>query len=296
MWRQVGDRVGIAESTALIGMVALGKTDYETARPLLQEARRIMEELGDPRGVGKMTVALADVEFNDGDPVAAQALYEEALTLLKDVEDKWWTAWCLEGMAGVDRRDPERAARLFGASAALREAIGAPRPPAFRSYHERNLTAVRDRLGEDTFERVRAEGREMTLEQAVECALDVPAPEPSPSREDHQDRLRIIALGPERVEKDGRPIESADFIQKPRELLYYLLSHPKGRTKEQIGLALWPEASTSQLRSSFHDTLFRLRRALGGKEWVSFEKGRYFFGRTLSYSRRPARSGPRRQS
>ena len=63
-----------------------------------------------------------------------------------------------------------------------------------------------------------------------------------------------------------------------------MLSHPEGRTKEQIGLALWPEASTAQLRSSFHDTVYRLRRALGGKEWVSFQKRRYAFGRSLDYS------------
>jgi len=85
------------------------------------------------------------------------------------------------------------------------------------------------------------------------------------------------------VEKEGLPLDSPDWIQKPRELLYYLLSHPEGRTKEQIGLALWPEASTAQLRSSFHDTVFRLRRALGGKEWISFQKGRYSFDRSLDY-------------
>ncbi len=95
--------------------------------------------------------------------------------------------------------------------------------------------------------------------------------------------LHIFAFGRARVEKDGLPIDSPDLIQKSRELLYYLLSHPEGRTKEQIGLALWPEASTSQLRSSFHDTVFRLRRALGGKEWVVFDKRRYAFGRTLEY-------------
>jgi two-component SAPR family response regulator len=97
------------------------------------------------------------------------------------------------------------------------------------------------------------------------------------------DAMRIYALGRARVEREGRPLDSPDWIQKPRELLYYLLSHPEGRTKEQIGLALWPEASTAQLRSSFHDTVFRLRRALGGKEWVLFEKRRYAFGRTREY-------------
>ena len=104
------------------------------------------------------------------------------------------------------------------------------------------------------------------------------------SRAPGQAVTRIFALGRSRVEREGLPLDSPDWIQKPRELLFYLLSHPEGRTKEQIGLALWPEASTAQLRSSFHDTVFRLRRALGGKGWVLFEKRRYFFGRTLSYS------------
>jgi len=48
--------------------------------------------------------------------------------------------------------------------------------------------------------------------------------------------VHVFALGHARVEKEGRPLDSPDLIQKPRELLYYLLSHPEGRTKEQIGL------------------------------------------------------------
>ncbi len=173
MWRQVGDREGIAESTALTGMVALGKGDYETARPLLREARRVMEELGDPRGVAKMTVALADVELNDGDPRAAQDLYEEAMTLLKDVEDKWWTAWCLEGLAEVAATYAQaaRSATLFGAASSLREAIGAPRPPGFLAYYERDLATASDQLESSAFEAAWAKGRAMGLKASIEYAL-----------------------------------------------------------------------------------------------------------------------------
>lgn len=288
IWWEVGDREGIAESTAVTGMAALGRGDYGTARSLLQKARGIMEELGDPRGIAKMTVALADVDLNDGDHGAAQALYEEALALLKDVGDKWWMAWCLEGIAevAVAQRRPERAVRLFGAAEALRGAIGAPRPPGFRSYCERDLAAARDSLDEAAFENTWEEGRIMSPEQAIEYALGQPM-----TRPEEEDTYppsvgaavpRIFALGPARVEKGGRPLTSQGWIQKPRELLFYLLCHHP-RTKEQIGLALWPEASTSQLRSSFHDTLYRLRQALGAKEWITFHKGRYSFNRSLPF-------------
>jgi predicted ATPase/DNA-binding CsgD family transcriptional regulator len=178
MWRQVGDREGIAESTALIGMVALGKGDFTTVRTQLREAREIMNELGDPRGVAKMTVVLADAYLNDGDADAARELYDEALTLFRDVEDKWWLSWCLEGVAGVavSRANPSRATRLFGAASSLRDAIGAPRPPAFRAYCERDLATARRQLDETTFAQTWAEGRAMSLVAAIEYALEQSTP------------------------------------------------------------------------------------------------------------------------
>lgn len=171
---EVGDRENIAETTAVMGLVALGKKDYGTARSLLQKARGTMEELGDPRGIAKMTVALADVSLNSGDYEVASALYEEALTILRDVDDRWWLAWCLEGVAGaaVAYDFPERAARLFGAAEALRAAIGASRPTGFRSYFERDLAAARNSLDEAAFENAWEEGQAMTPARAIEYALE----------------------------------------------------------------------------------------------------------------------------
>jgi hypothetical protein len=148
---------------------------------------------------------------------------------------------------------------------------------------------ARATLDEAAFEAAVDEGRAMSPEQAIEYAIVGEQTAPHEEEEDahppatREAVLRIFALGPARVEKDGHPLTSPDWVQKPRELLYYLLSHLP-RTKEQIGLALWPDASTTQVRSSFHDTVYRLRRALGGKEWITFEKGRYAFNRSLPYS------------
>jgi DNA-binding SARP family transcriptional activator len=174
------------------------------------------------------------------------------------------------------------------------------------SGYEQDLAAVRSTLSGASSDAAWAEGRAMSPGQAFEYALGAveepaaapptmaPVPGRTPSGEKPEvtaeaktttAELRIFALGPARVEKGGRPLASSpDWIHKPRELLFYLLSHPEGRTKEQIGLALWPEASNAQLRSSFHDTVFRLRRALGAKEWIAFEKGRYALNRSLAYS------------
>jgi DNA-binding SARP family transcriptional activator len=75
---------------------------------------------------------------------------------------------------------------------------------------------------------------------------------------------------------DGELVESTAWgSARPRELLVYLLMHPEGRTKEQVGLAFWPDASAAQLRNSFHVTLHRLRKALGNPSWITLVHDRY---------------------
>jgi DNA-binding SARP family transcriptional activator len=88
--------------------------------------------------------------------------------------------------------------------------------------------------------------------------------------------LRVLALGPLQVYRRGELLSpDAWGSAKPRELLLFLLAHPEGCTKEQVGLALWPDASPTQLRGSFHTTMHRLRRVLGGEDWIAFAGDRY---------------------
>ncbi len=68
-------------------------------------------------------------------------------------------------------RQPQCAAQLWGAAAALREAIGAPLPPNEREEYERDVAAVREALGEEAFSATWVEGRAMSMEQAVAYAM-----------------------------------------------------------------------------------------------------------------------------
>src|SRR2546425_9393937 len=90
--------------------------------------------------------------------------------------------------------------------------------------------------------------------------------------------LRVNALGPLEISVDGEQLPAAASEEgdaKPRELLLYFLCHPGGRTGEQIGLALWRDASPAQRKNDFHVTLHQLRRTLGRPEWIVFEEERY---------------------
>ena len=70
------------------------------------------------------------------------------------------------------REQPLRAARLFGAAAALRESANFPLSPVMRADYERDLAVARTQLDVTTFAAAWAAGRALTLEQAITEALE----------------------------------------------------------------------------------------------------------------------------
>ena len=70
----------------------------------------------------------------------------------------------LEGLALV-ATDPERAARLFGAAALLREATGSAPLPSDRADYQKRVAAVKAILGETAFIEAWEAGHAMALDQ-----------------------------------------------------------------------------------------------------------------------------------
>ena len=217
------------------------------------------------------------VALAEGKVAEAYAHFTAALPLHLDLKDGWGIMLDLEGFAAVavKRGHFVDAAKLLGASDALRERTIFAIPAPERAKREARLKQLREQLGAEELSRLLNEGRALTLAQIVELSADpsmAHTAEHAVVREalpTTAARLRVNALGPLQVFVDGKPLDA------PHELLVYLLLHPQGRSKEQVGLAFWPEASTAQLRNSFHVTLHRLRKALGGAEFVVLERERY---------------------
>ena len=66
----------------------------------------------------------------------------------------------------------EQSIRLFAQSETLLQSITAVMRPAELSYFGHIISATNAFLDEDAYTRVQAEGREMTMEQAIEYASD----------------------------------------------------------------------------------------------------------------------------
>jgi predicted ATPase/DNA-binding winged helix-turn-helix (wHTH) protein len=176
--RELGDQWGIGATLNNLGNVALDQSDFASAQAMFNECLAIMRDLGDRSAIAHALNNLGDVALDQGDVASARALNEESLTIRRDLGDKRGIALTLDGLAGANAAFGSLlpAARIWGAAERLREEIGSPLPSGARSRYDRRLAVARAALGHDSaFDRAWKEGRALTLERAVEIALEEPA-------------------------------------------------------------------------------------------------------------------------
>ena len=170
--RELGDRRAIAQSLNNLGMVLTDLGEYEAARAQLEVAVGLQREIGDRWEIANALETLATATRDQGDYVASLSLYDESLTILWELGERWMLAYVLEAMGGLAalQGQPQRALRLVGAAAALRETTGSSLSPTEQDMLEKMLGPARQALGEAAAASAEAEGRAMSLEQAVRFA------------------------------------------------------------------------------------------------------------------------------
>jgi hypothetical protein len=147
----------------------LGKLTFA----LLMVALVIAVLLFSPALVAVSLCGLGLAALYQGDRDRASALFEESLTLARRTEDTYLIKDCLWGLAGVAgaKGQSSRAVRLWGAAAAIDEALGIPAPDV-QPVRRRLESTVRARLNADAFEAEFAKGRATSMDQAVVYALE----------------------------------------------------------------------------------------------------------------------------
>jgi len=192
IFRELGDKWGASIAFAYLGIVHLHTGDPAESARCFEEALTLSREVGNRYSGYISLYNWALVAQAEGDHARAKELYVEGLGLSVEVSDRANTAYCLEGLAriAVLQGEPERAVRLFGASEALLEPIGAPlyAHAHDRAPYEQAVNSLRTGLGETDFAAMWAEGRAMTLERAVGYALGAEEPTPAPSRKPKEPR------------------------------------------------------------------------------------------------------------
>jgi hypothetical protein len=172
--RELGDTWSIAVQLGDFGNLVRERGDHERATTLFNQCLAMRQGWGDRVGVARSLMDLGRVAYEQGHHERASQLYCQSLRLYREVAHRWGPVACLEGLAAlaVATGQPKRCARLFGAADRLREEITAPLSPAERAAYERDIGRARAQTDEDTITAAWAEGRAMTLEQAVAYALE----------------------------------------------------------------------------------------------------------------------------
>jgi hypothetical protein len=154
-------------------LVAWSQGDNASSRSLQEESLEIGRELGNMHGVAQSLGNLGLVAWSQGDYASARSLQEESLDIRRQLGDRRGIAFSLEAFAGHNAKEikREKAARLWGAAERLREEIGSQLRPTDQEEHNGAVAAVRAAIGENGFAVAWAEGRIMTMEQAIEYAL-----------------------------------------------------------------------------------------------------------------------------
>jgi predicted ATPase/DNA-binding CsgD family transcriptional regulator len=179
-----GDRAVAAHLAHFLGLVAVAEKDLDEMRLRLKEALAIYRELEDTRNVALCLPALGIFTLVFGDFEEAEKLFEEGLAWERRLKYKTLIFFHLMGLAAVatPRDHLRRAAQLYGAGEALREAAGlSPKPFGRITYDfEGYLATVRAGLDEPDFDAAWSEGRAMSLDEAIEYALSAEEPSATP--------------------------------------------------------------------------------------------------------------------
>jgi tetratricopeptide (TPR) repeat protein len=88
LFREVGDKPGIAGALIIPGQMATFRGDYTRARELLDESLALYREVGDEWNVALVLNFIGSIPLRQGEDACAARLFEEGLTVARRVGDR----------------------------------------------------------------------------------------------------------------------------------------------------------------------------------------------------------------
>ena len=155
------------------GILCMLRGDYGQARALLQKNIHDLEEMGNRMGVLWGRARLGYVALREGSLAEAHQILLETIQNFHTDQNKNGLTFCLDRMASlyVATDKPEAAAHLIGWSDTTRKEIGDLRPRIEQADLDRDIAAIKAKLGSSVFEAAYDSGQGMTLEEVVALAL-----------------------------------------------------------------------------------------------------------------------------
>jgi non-specific serine/threonine protein kinase len=183
LMQMAGDQWGMAVDAVDLGRAAELQGDLERAVAFYEDSRRLYAQVGDVGAAAHSFVHLARVARRQGELQRAEALGRAGLSISWRAGDRSMIAEGLDGLAQTavalfvaggasDSGQGTHAARLLGATASLRESLGAPDLSPEREGARAHEASARAALGEEVWSTAFAAGQALSLAEAVAEALE----------------------------------------------------------------------------------------------------------------------------
>jgi predicted ATPase/DNA-binding CsgD family transcriptional regulator len=171
--RELHHLPGIAQALNIIAEIARVNGDDERAKQAYEECLSVCQKTGEGRRMCYMYYGLCHIAQHEGNHESALEFGQRGLRLATERNDTNEMANGISVIAGsfILLGQAQLAARLLGASEAAAERTGAFHHPSDKPELARIIHEVQMQLGHSHFQAAWAEGRTMSLEQAVEIAL-----------------------------------------------------------------------------------------------------------------------------
>jgi predicted ATPase len=156
-----------------LGYALMRNGDYADAETIFADGLRVSDEIGMKINEAYCRTFLAALKIRIGNLQLARQNLQESAKIFMDARDRFGPTMSLiyfAELAKVERK-LEMAAKLFAAAAEICRSAGITLFPLERGTLDRSVSELRAQLPKASFKAAWAEGRAMSLEQAVAYAL-----------------------------------------------------------------------------------------------------------------------------
>ncbi len=265
------------------GNLALGQENFEEVNQILKTHRKKMKLSQSAYERGLWALLEGKYHLVKGEPRKAIHFFEQCKEFFtqdgRDLELQWSMVWLTAAY--------DQAGERGNARAEIQGFLSTGAPPD----HALLITLRQAGLWLQDLQTDPIIGRQLTgfIDKGQRLSMKLPAIRRTLRRhasfiEVPSATLMVQALGNPEVRVSGHVVAMSDWrTQSVRDLFFYFLHSQDAVTKEQAGVALWPETSGAQaLKARFKNEIYRLRRAVG-RDVIVFDDEYYRFNREMDY-------------
>ena len=173
IFREIGDFGCLGLSLSVLARQVCEENDLQRAAELIRESVKLLHDMGDKISESNSLNELGRITLGQGNSSEARKHFRDGLILQKGLNDARMVPSLLEGLAQVFATSSRAndATRLLGAATVLRDKIKLAMMQTERSEYDQLVSTLHNQVADAAYQKIWAEGRLMTMEQAIELAL-----------------------------------------------------------------------------------------------------------------------------